>query len=354
MNTKGIYIQAASAISAIDSFDQAKLDWRVDSQGNNFFLCKDVDYKAYIPVRMLRRMSKPVKMGVALTEQILQSLELEKPDAIIMGTGLGLARDTERFLNEMIEEKEELLAPTAFIQSIHNTLGGQIAMAKKCHGYNMTYVQDNVSFEAALLDALCYVRENEGEKVLCGGFDELTDQSYKLYEYTGDWRSDAPHSDDILQHKANGRVAGEGAAAFLLSSEPARAGSTEVLDVYFEMNQEAQSKDLIVPFLNRNGLEVEDVDVCILGVDGDEDGDQCYDAFIEACGVSCALAYKHLSGHYYAASSFALWLADYLLKTQTIPAALLYKGVSPGRFKYVLIYQKSGDYANHGMILVRR
>ncbi len=44
------------------------------------------------------------------------------PGAIITGTALGCLEDTVTFLTRMIELNEELLPPTAFIQSTHNTV----------------------------------------------------------------------------------------------------------------------------------------------------------------------------------------------------------------------------------------
>ena len=48
---------------------------------------------------------------------------------------------------------KNILTPTSFIQSTHNTVGGQIALGLECKGYNFTYVHASISFESALLDA---------------------------------------------------------------------------------------------------------------------------------------------------------------------------------------------------------
>ena len=98
-------------------------------------------------------MSRIIKMGVRRME-CLKEAGVENPGAIITGTAYGCLADTESFLTKMVENKEELLTPTAFIQSTHNTVGAQIALMLKCHNYNNTFVHRGFSFENALLDAI--------------------------------------------------------------------------------------------------------------------------------------------------------------------------------------------------------
>src|SRR5690606_5551866 len=114
----------------------------------------DPDYKQWIDVKQIRRMSRVVKMGVAAANLSLEAAGLTAPDAIITGTAYGCLDDTGVFLKKMVEQQEEMLTPTAFIQSTHNTVAGQIALLLQCHGYNNTFVNRGFSFENALLDAM--------------------------------------------------------------------------------------------------------------------------------------------------------------------------------------------------------
>ena len=75
-----------------------------------------------------------VKMGVSAAMMSMKKAGLEKVDAIITGTGMGCYEDTDKFLRSMLDNKEQLLTPTAFIQSTHNTVAGQIALIFKCSG----------------------------------------------------------------------------------------------------------------------------------------------------------------------------------------------------------------------------
>ena len=70
-----------------------------------------------------RRMSRIVKMGVACGLDCIAKSQNKTIDAIITATGLGYLTDMEKFLNNMVENNEQLLNPTAFIQSTFNVVG---------------------------------------------------------------------------------------------------------------------------------------------------------------------------------------------------------------------------------------
>lgn len=128
-------------------------------------------YKELISPSLLRRMSPIVRMGVASASRCMND---ELTDGIIVGTGLGCLKDTEKFLSNFVHSDDGTLSPTAFIQSTHNTIAGQIALIFKNHGYNMTYVQNGISFETALLDAFLQIKTKEANSFIVGGVDEKT------------------------------------------------------------------------------------------------------------------------------------------------------------------------------------
>ena len=116
------------------------------ASGESLYLsANEPDYKSIITNAALRRrMSRIIKMGVACGLECISTLPSEKVHAIITATGLGCLADTEKFLNTIIENKEQLLNPTPFIQSTFNTIGAQIALLRQIHAYNMTYVHRGV------------------------------------------------------------------------------------------------------------------------------------------------------------------------------------------------------------------
>jgi 3-oxoacyl-[acyl-carrier-protein] synthase II len=141
---------------------------------------KEPDYKELIPPMQLRRMSKPVRTGVAAVKLCMKSFRDFMPQSIHVGTAYGMLEDSETFLKKMMEQEEQLLNPTAFIQSTHNTVSGQIALSLGCMAHNMTFVHHAHSFESALLDAALFIEDLKEEDILAGAVEELTDTSYDV------------------------------------------------------------------------------------------------------------------------------------------------------------------------------
>ncbi|WP_026630155.1 beta-ketoacyl synthase chain length factor [Dyadobacter alkalitolerans] len=176
------YISAASTISHQPTFRNVGFSASIEPLQESSALLSP-DYKVFIDAGLLRRMSKILRMSVACAKDCIGQAKIKQPDAIIVGTGLGCLLDTEKFLNNVITI-EGLLPPTAFIQSTHNTMAGQISLSIGNHGYNMTHTQNTLSFENALLDAMLLLDEN-GVNIMVGAADEaihfLTDISENLH-----------------------------------------------------------------------------------------------------------------------------------------------------------------------------
>jgi len=203
-----VYIQRIASIHPQGNHSQEnnpKVNDSPDVSANRPFLqACEPDYKDIIANATLRRrMSRIVKMGVACGLECMGELSPEKIGGIITATGLGCLVDTEKFLNNLLNNEERMLNPTPFIQSTFNTIGAQIALIHQIHAYNMTYVHRGLSFESALLDAMMKIEEGN-ENILVGAMDEMTETSYIIQQRLG-----------LLK----GIEAGEGAQFFLLSRE---------------------------------------------------------------------------------------------------------------------------------------
>ena len=158
-----------SNIISINESDQKLSDrFHVNFNQEDSTLSK-CDYKSYIQPNLLRRMAPIVRKGVASAQEIY-SLDEKDFGAIIVATGMGCLKDSIKFIEQYRNNQEGLISPTAFIQSTHNTIAGQIGLLQKNHAYNMTYSQNGFSFESALLDAICQV--NEDQYVLLGASEE--------------------------------------------------------------------------------------------------------------------------------------------------------------------------------------
>ena len=128
-------------------------------------------------------------MGVAAAFGCLNEAGCEMPEAIITGTAYGCLEDTGVFLSKMVEQHEELLSPTAFIQSTHNTVGAQIALMLRCRNYNNTFVHRGLSFESALLDAMLLMQEQTVSNALVGGVDAIRERVEGMARISGDFVS---------------------------------------------------------------------------------------------------------------------------------------------------------------------
>lgn len=348
------YIRAAASISAQNTLgDKGFLTDVVEYQITRMPAIEP-DYKNYVDPKLIRRMSHVIKMGVAAAKECLQQAGVIMPDAIITGTAFGIMEDTVTFLTRIIELQEEMLPPTAFIQSTHNTVAAQIALLLKCHNYNNTFVHKGISFESALLDALMLLNEGEADNVLVGGIDEMIDASFAVLTRLGLYKR-RPISNLLLyQEKSTGSIGGEGAAFFLLASEVDKDALAELsgLKTLYNPDTSFDATDLITEFLAEQGLAVADIDLVITGKNGDIKNDEPYEKLKAGLFSKTICAnYKHLSGEYSTSSSFALWLAANIIHHKNVPPVLLEQDLKVSAPKKVLIYNR---YQNkyHSLMLV--
>ena len=113
-------------------------------------------------------------------------------------------------------------------------------------------------------------------------------------------------------------------------------------------------QDRIDHFLDKNKLDVRDLDLVLLGLNGDVEHDRIYHWLAENCFPQNSQAYfKHLCGEHYGASSFALWMAAKVLKSQRIPPAVLLKdNRTAGKpLRNTLIYNQNKNIT-HSLMLV--
>ncbi len=141
--------------------------------------------RQYISAGEARRMSLLMKASTLSSMQALREAGIECPDAIITATAYGMLETSEKFLTDMLEQGEETLSPTLFMQSTHNTLSSAIAIRLKCHGYNMTYSQGSDSLRWALRDAKRLIETGKARTVLVGLHDEATPNLQNIFRRMG-------------------------------------------------------------------------------------------------------------------------------------------------------------------------
>jgi len=137
------------------------------------------DYSTLIPPMVRRRMSEVMKMTISCTKDCMEQAELGQVDAIIFGTSVGPGIHTKQFMDQVFEDEGELLSPSAFITSTHNTYAGQISLFLENHSYNNTHTHGSLSFELSLADAILCAGEGMG-KILVGAVDEYEKDLYNI------------------------------------------------------------------------------------------------------------------------------------------------------------------------------
>ncbi len=308
----------------------------------------DPDYKQWIDIKQIRRMGRVIKMGVAASHISLQDANLSMPDAIVMGTAYGCLADTGVFLNKLVTQHEDMLTPTAFIQSTHNTVSGQIALMLGCHAYNNTFVHGAFSLENALQDSLLLLAEDPSKQILAGAVDEITDYSHQILSRFRLYKNAS--TGNLLHSGTHGTVAGEGAAFFVLGAEKNEHTAAELTAVEMLYNPASEEETFvhIAKFLERFGRP----DLLVTGRNGDVKNDGYYGAGEEKlfAGVPVA-AFKHLSGEYPTAAAFAIWMTAGILKKGTVPAAAMFKGETPAAPKKILIWNHQNG-KHHSLILL--
>jgi 3-oxoacyl-(acyl-carrier-protein) synthase len=310
-------------------------------------------YKPYIDPLQSRRMSRMIKMGIASAKICLDEAGCGMPDGIITGTGLGSVEDTEKILGTIHLDKP-FLNPTPFMQSTYNTISSQIAIQLKCHNYNSTYVHRIFSFESSLQDALLQIAEGTAQNILAGGIDEMTMNHLAITRRAGHWNNGTVRNTEMLKWNSPGSLAGEGSAYFLLSAgktETTYASLRDVKTIYKPRNLH-EIAERVKNMISSPGLSISDIDLVLLGINGDNRNDPYYYEFAQFLFPGTPLSYyKHLCGEYHTASGFALWLAANILKRQTVPDIIRVGSLRRGPVRNILIYNQYYN-VNHSFILL--
>ncbi len=349
-----IYIRATGNVSPQNTFGHpAFLTEQVEHIGNRLN-CVEPDYKTFIDVKLIRRMSRIIKMGVAAAMECLQEAGVAVPDAIVTGTAYGCLDDTGIFLTKMVEQQEELLAPTAFIQSTHNTVGAQIALMLHCNGYNNVFVHRGFSFESALLDAMLLLKEGEANNVLVGGVDETTNTSHAILSRFGLYKQQPVSNFNLFAEASKGTIAGEGAAFFLFANEASQHDYAQIaaLTTFYKPANITETTEQVSAFLITQSIAPADIDLIITGRNGDTTGDEVYRQLEQSVFNNIATVnYKNLCGEYPTSVAFAVWMAANIIKSGKVPDALGYRTDNEKKIKKILIYNHSQNI-HHSLLLI--
>jgi len=348
------YIRSAVTISPQETFNNPLFLNELAGYNDNRLTCIEPDYSEAIDPKLIRRMSRIIKMSVASALACLKDAGVTSPDAIVTGTAYGCLEDTGIFLTNMVQEDEEPVTPVAFVQSTHNTIGAQVALLIKCNRYNNTFVSGAASFENAVTDAMMLLAENNTENVLVGGMDEITDMSHTVLTRMGLYKRQPVSNLNLFNTNSKGTVNGEGAAFFLLKNTPSGndLACIEGIATFYKPEDTAEVKQHIDSFLLSRNINYTDIDLLITGNNGDTKNDEIYTRLQQSVFSKIpSINYKHLCGEYPTSTAFATWLGANIIKNNKIPASLINSDPSKNKISKVLIYN---HYQNvyHSLILL--
>ena len=289
-----VYIQAATQISIQQPLSESWMTEPVLSDAP-YVRSTDPAFRDWLNPLESRRMGKILKRALVTAMKVMKDTGISQPDAIITGTGLGCIENTEIFLNQLCQEGEEMLKPTCFMQSTHNTISSLIAIYGHCHGYNSTYSHKSISFDSALQDAFTQIRLGDIANALVTGNDEMTPSYFSILQRSG-------------YVGQPGQVpAAEASVAMMLTAEDTDI-LCEIEDVRLFYNPES-----IAPVQGP-------VDAILMGLNGTEETDSVYRRFMTLLPAAPILEYKHIFGECYSASALGMYAAAHLLHKGTVPA----------------------------------
>jgi len=328
-----VYITSIKQISAQPPLSDEWFDTPVQ-YNEPYVRATDPDFKQYLSPGTARRLGKILKRALVVSHKAMEESGVSNPDAIITGTGLGCIENTEIFLTKLVFEGEELLNPTQFMQSTHNTISSIIAIENRCNGYNSTYSHNAISFESALQDAFLQLTTDKIQNALVGAHDEITPVYYTLLKKAGFWGN------------PNQTFAGEAAVAMMLTAQKTENSlcRIEAVEKVYGHNR---LSDFVTALPN-------DIDCIMTGVNGNADTDKIYyDNCANLFPDIPLLRYKPVFGEGYTASAFGVYAAALCLKKGEIPAFLCLdnKVQNKGKVRKILCYNQLED-KNHAFVLL--
>lgn len=280
-----VYIKTATQISMQQPLSEEWMTAPVEHT-EPYVRSLDPNFRDWLNPLESRRMGKIMRRALVTAQKVMRDSGIQQPDAVITGTGLGCIENTELFLDQLCREGEEMLKPTYFMQSTHNTISSLISIHDHLHGYNTTYSHKSVSFDSAFLDAYTQLQLGDIHTALVTGNDEMTPTYFSILQRAG------------YVGQPGQVAAGEASVAMMLTTDPTDA-LCEVEEVRMSV------KDLQLPS--------SPVDLLVLGTNGVPQNDSLYQKVAQQLPEVETFEYKRLFGESYTVSGLGVYAAAHLL-----------------------------------------
>lgn len=309
-----IYLNSAAQLSIQEPLSDAWMHYPRQYEAGDYATAINPDFKKWIPVVEARRLGVILRRAIAVSEVALSEAAVQNPDAIITATGLGCMKNTELFLSDMTYNGESLLKPTQFMQSTHNTIGSLVAIRRRCHGYNVTYANADVSFESALYDALLQLNAGDIHSALVGAYDEMTPDYYRMLVKAGYY---APSMTV---------PSGETAVAMVLTDRHSADSLARIEAVELCYNKTPDYIQSLKP------------DLIVAGFNGITENDHKYRVFIDRYfpGIDVK-GYKDIFGESPTASAYGVYMAAKMLSVDNRYNRILILNISKKYIAYTLL-----------------
>ena len=310
----------------------------------------DPGFKEYVSPIEARRMGRILKRALATSKEALKEAGCDTVDAIMTGTGFGCIENTEFFLDALSNEGEQLLKPTYFMQSTHNTISSLVAIQTKNYNYNATYAHKGISFESALHDAWLQFRLGKIGSAMVGCHDEMTETFYRIMKKGGVMGQDDERC-------------GEVAVSVVLSRHCEERSNPETKPLcrltglkMLHLPTMNDLMDAVTTMLQSAERSLADVDYILTGISGNHENDKAYLAETKTLfGDKPLLKYKHLFGENFTASGLGFYVAAQCLKVGYVPAECFVDAnlVSDKRPTCLLLFNRS-DGNDYTMVLLEK
>ena len=331
MEKKEIYVLSAKQISVQQPLCEDWMSQPIEYQ-EPFNRSIDPSFRDYISPIEARRMGKILKRAIATSKEAIKASGFETVDAIITGTGYGCIENTEFFLDALSRDGEQMLSPTYFMQSTHNTISSLVAIQMKNHGYNVTYAHKGISFDSAMQDAVLQMRLGKIDSALVGGHDEMTPTFYNILKKGGIMG----HDDEMCGEAAVSVVVGTKSDDYLC----------KLLDFKMLHKPTMEKLKAVATEFKANFI--------LTGISGDHKSDEAYlNECKEMFGDAKLLKYKHLFGESFTSSGLGFYVAAQCLKAGKIPAHLFVNpsDVTDKKPSKILVFNHS-DGTNYSLTLL--
>lgn len=337
-----VYIQAAVQISIQEPLSERWMTEPVEYT-EPFVHAIDPVFHDYIDSNSARRMSPIMKRALVTSVRVLHDTGIEHPDAIITGTSIGCLDHVEKFISSIAENDEQLLKPTFFMQSTHNTVGSTLGIYTKTTSYNTTMSHGGISFDLTVHDAWVQMQLGKINNALVGGHEEMIDHYFNLIRKIGYVGVPGMYP------------CSEVAMAMVLNTDEKNDNLCELagIDICHSPSMERLSEKLN-RLLDNAGISFADIGYVMTGVNGNQTNDVVYDNVAKGLlEGKPLLRYKNLFGENYTVSALGVYAAAHCLNKGFVPESMIAGRGNAVPLNNMLVINHDEEN-NFSMILLKR